>query len=163
MLQLIHYLCCPCLHSSTYMAPVQHRLQVQTWAPYSTCVCWVKKKDYHPQPADKAQPNSPGGCWLSPQGHTAGSYSTLSARILSLLCQAAFQLMGPQSVLMHVVVPPQVQDLLFHFLELHEIAVGHLYSLWMYLQTITNLPDVLGVSHVHDNTAWRFRTTTTTK
>lgn len=52
---------------------------------------------------------------------------------------------------MHGVVPLQVQDLLFHFVELHEIAVGHFYSLWTYLRTIIHLPDILGVSRVHGN------------
>ena len=37
----------------------------------------------------------------------------------ALLCRAALQLFGPQCVLVHEVIPPQVQDFAFPFVELH--------------------------------------------
>ncbi|KAK4811113.1 LOW QUALITY PROTEIN: hypothetical protein QYF61_016399 [Mycteria americana] len=36
-------------------------------------------------------------------------------------CKAAFQLVGPQPVLVHGIIPPQVQDLALPLVELHEV------------------------------------------
>lgn len=40
-----------------------------------------------------------------------------------LFCQAAFQTAIPQQVLVQGVVPPQVQDFAFPFVELYEVCV----------------------------------------
>ncbi|KAK4818982.1 LOW QUALITY PROTEIN: hypothetical protein QYF61_022649 [Mycteria americana] len=55
----------------------------------------------------------------------AGSRSTWrppGPQVLS--CQAAFQLSSPQNILVHGVVPPQVQDLALLLVEVHEVPVS---------------------------------------
>ncbi|KAK4832039.1 hypothetical protein QYF61_020554 [Mycteria americana] len=59
------------------------------------------------------------GCWLM--------FNSVSTRIPQVLfCQAAFQLAGPQHILVPGVVPSQVQDFALFLVELHEIPVGPL-------------------------------------
>lgn len=66
----------------------------------------------------------------------AGAHFWLMVNVMSLSCQAAFQLCSPQCAQVHGVVPPQGQDLVLPFIELHEVPVSLSRSLQMAAQLL---------------------------
>ena len=86
----------------------------------------LRQNNLLPRPAGSTIPDAaqdPGDpfaarahCWLV--------FNLVSTRMPRSFCKAAFQLVGPQHVLVHGVILLQVQNSAFHFAELHKVPVG---------------------------------------
>ena len=84
-------------------------------------------KDHISQPAGNGLPNAAQGAvgFVCFKGTLLVCAQLLVHQDLQvLLCQAAFQTVGPQHILVPEVVPPQGQGFALLLAELHEVAAG---------------------------------------
>lgn len=108
-----------CVHISFVLACLKQDKGHQTWP----CQCWAGRKDPFPWPDGSVLPNAAINLLFRKGTLLAYVQPGVQQNHQILFCQAVFRLASFWNILVHGIVPSQMENSALHLGELHEVPI----------------------------------------